>query len=73
MTIKTMITIILTTTTTTTHTHTQVIQLERKGFYRCDVAYGGADKQVVLFAIPDGKQIKSSAPVLVKAVGGKKK
>ena len=50
-----------------------MIQLERKGFFRCDVAYGGPDKPVVLFAIPDGKQIKSAAPVIAKAGGGKKK
>ena len=34
----------------------QVIQLERKGFYRVDQAYGGsADKPAVLFLIPDGR------------------
>jgi glutamyl-tRNA synthetase len=53
-----------------------VIQLERKGFFRCDVAYGGPNKPVVLFAIPDGKQIKAAqgakgAPGAV--AGGKKK
>ena len=36
------------------------------------MAYGGVDKQVVLFAIPDGKQIKNTVPV-VKVTGGKKK
>ena len=49
----------------------QVIQLERKGFFRCDVAYGGAGKPVVLFAIPDGKQVKGTAVVPVKSVGKK--
>ena len=35
-----------------------VVQLERKGFFRVDQAYGGANKPIVLFAIPDGKQKK---------------
>jgi hypothetical protein len=35
----------------------QVIQLERKGFYRVDVPYSGVTtKPMMLFAIPDGKQ-----------------
>ena len=55
------------------YTTYQVIQLERKGFFRCDVAYGGVDKHVVLFAIPDGKQIKNTAPVVIKVTGGEKK
>jgi glutamyl-tRNA synthetase len=33
----------------------QVLQLERKGFFRCDEAYGGPDKPAVLFLIPDGR------------------
>jgi glutamyl-tRNA synthetase len=33
-----------------------VIQLERKGFFRVDSAYGGPGIPPVLFAIPDGKQ-----------------
>ena len=33
-----------------------IIQLERKGFYKVDAAYGGdAAKPAVLLAIPDGK------------------
>lgn len=37
----------------------EVIQLERKGFYRCDVPYGGGvDRPAVLFLIPDGKTKK---------------
>lgn len=32
-----------------------VIQLERKGFFRVDQAFGGKNKPMVLFAIPDGK------------------
>jgi glutamyl-tRNA synthetase len=40
----------------------EVIQLERKGFFRCDVAYGGsADKPAILFLIPDGKGPKKLA------------
>ena len=54
-----------------------MIQLERKGFFRCDVAYGGPNKPVVLFAIPDGKQMKGASATattsLVKGGGGKKK
>jgi glutamyl-tRNA synthetase len=34
----------------------EVVQLERKGFYRCDRPYGGsADKPIVLYLIPDGR------------------
>ncbi|GER40098.1 glutamine--tRNA ligase [Striga asiatica] len=33
-----------------------VIQLERKGYYRCDVPFVRHSKPIVLFAIPDGKQ-----------------
>jgi glutamyl-tRNA synthetase len=51
----------------------QVIQLERKGFYRCDSAYGGPNKPPVLFAIPDGKKVKSSTPVALPKKDGKKK
>lgn len=55
----------------------QVIQLERKGFYRCDKAYasGSAAAEagaIVLIAIPDGKQVKG-APVAQPKAGGKKK
>lgn len=32
-----------------------IIQLERKGFYRCDKPYGGVDQPCVLFFVPDGK------------------
>ncbi len=32
-----------------------VIQLERKGFYRIDKPYNDIDRVVVMFAIPDGK------------------
>lgn len=33
-----------------------ILQLERKGYFICDVPYGGrADKPVVLFSIPDGR------------------
>ncbi|XP_020590614.1 glutamate--tRNA ligase, cytoplasmic isoform X2 [Phalaenopsis equestris] len=33
-----------------------VIQLERKGYFRCDVPFVRPSKHVVLFAIPDGRQ-----------------
>ncbi|KAL1534973.1 glutamate--tRNA ligase [Salvia divinorum] len=33
-----------------------VIQLERKGYYRCDIPLIRPSKPIVLFAIPDGKQ-----------------
>lgn len=36
-----------------------VIQLERKGFFRCDKPYGGSPaKPIVLFFIPDGRVAK---------------
>ncbi len=47
-----------------------VIQLERKGFFRCDRAYGGPDKPCVLFAIPDGK-VKASAISTTAAAAAK--
>ncbi|KFK26423.1 hypothetical protein AALP_AA8G246500 [Arabis alpina] len=33
-----------------------VIQLERKGYFRCDVPYMKSSKPIVLFSIPDGRQ-----------------
>lgn len=33
-----------------------VLQLERKGYFRCDVPFLRPQKPIVLFAIPDGKQ-----------------
>ncbi|KAL6179040.1 hypothetical protein ACLB2K_050556 [Fragaria x ananassa] len=33
-----------------------VLQLERKGYFRCDVPYVRPSKPIVLFAIPDGRQ-----------------
>ncbi|XP_021762788.1 glutamate--tRNA ligase, cytoplasmic-like [Chenopodium quinoa] len=36
--------------------HGEVIQLERKGYFRCDVPYVRHSKPIVLFAIPDGRQ-----------------
>ena len=39
----------------------EVIQLERKGFFRVDKAYGGPGKPAVLFAIPDGRTKGGSA------------
>ncbi|KAK4339804.1 hypothetical protein RND71_041266 [Anisodus tanguticus] len=41
-----------------------VLQLERKGYFRCDVPFLRPTKPIVLFAIPDGKQ----QPVLRFAV-----
>ncbi|WVZ71637.1 hypothetical protein U9M48_020204 [Paspalum notatum var. saurae] len=34
----------------------EIIQLERKGYYRCDVPFIRQSKPIVLFAIPDGRQ-----------------
>ena len=34
----------------------QVIQLERRGFYRVDSVYVSSEKPLVLFMIPDGKK-----------------
>ncbi|XP_021733478.1 glutamate--tRNA ligase, cytoplasmic-like [Chenopodium quinoa] len=36
--------------------HGEVIQLERKGYFRCDVPYVRHSKPIILFAIPDGRQ-----------------
>ncbi|KAL3538404.1 hypothetical protein ACH5RR_001770 [Cinchona calisaya] len=33
-----------------------ILQLERKGYFRCDVPFVRPSKPIVLFAIPDGKQ-----------------
>lgn len=33
-----------------------VIQLERKGYFRCDIPFVRSSKPMVLFAIPDGRQ-----------------
>ncbi|GKV39018.1 hypothetical protein SLEP1_g46855 [Rubroshorea leprosula] len=34
----------------------EILQLERKGYFRCDVPFIRASKPVILFAIPDGRQ-----------------
>ncbi|KAJ1283293.1 hypothetical protein BS78_03G117300 [Paspalum vaginatum] len=34
----------------------EIIQIERKGYYRCDVPFIRRSKPIVLFAIPDGRQ-----------------
>lgn len=39
----------------------EIIQLERRGYYRVDRPYMGRDKPLILFMVPDGK---------VKAMGG---
>ncbi|XP_058197788.1 glutamate--tRNA ligase, cytoplasmic-like [Rhododendron vialii] len=38
--------------------HGEVLQLERKGYFRCDVPFVGPSNPIVLFAIPDGRQQK---------------
>ncbi|CAA6659634.1 unnamed protein product [Spirodela intermedia] len=44
--------------------HGEVIQLERRGYFRCDVPYLRASKPIVLVGIPDGRQgMVSPAPV----------
>jgi len=45
----------------------EVLQLERKGFFRCDQAYGGSlDRPAVLFLIPDGKATTAKGVVAKK-------
>ncbi|GAB4848232.1 hypothetical protein Ancab_002899 [Ancistrocladus abbreviatus] len=34
----------------------EILQLERKGYFRCDVPFVRPSKPVILFAIPDGRQ-----------------
>lgn len=36
--------------------HGEILQLERKGYFICDVPYVRPSKPVVLLAIPDGRQ-----------------
>eukprot|EP00262_Sarcandra_glabra_P015551 TRINITY_DN4809_c0_g2_i1.p1 TRINITY_DN4809_c0_g2~~TRINITY_DN4809_c0_g2_i1.p1 ORF type:complete len:496 (+),score=78.37 TRINITY_DN4809_c0_g2_i1:202-1488(+) len=38
----------------------EILQLERKGYFRCDVPFIRPSKPIVLFAIPDGRQQTSS-------------
>ncbi|KAF2324099.1 hypothetical protein GH714_006651 [Hevea brasiliensis] len=38
----------------------EILQLERKGYFRCDVPFIRPSKPIVLFAIPDGRQATSS-------------
>jgi bifunctional glutamyl/prolyl-tRNA synthetase len=33
-----------------------IIQLQRKGFYRCDSPYIAADRPLILFFVPDGHE-----------------
>ncbi len=33
----------------------EILQLERKGYFRCDASYVRPSKPIVLFAIPDGR------------------
>ncbi|KAG6773018.1 hypothetical protein POTOM_020270 [Populus tomentosa] len=37
----------------------EILQLERKGYFRCDVPFVRPSKPIVLFAIPDGRQATS--------------
>jgi glutamyl-tRNA synthetase len=37
----------------------EILQLERKGYFRCDAPFVRPSKPVVLFAIPDGRQATS--------------
>lgn len=47
--------------------HGEVIQLERRGYFRCDVPYLRASKPIVLVGIPDGRQgMLSPAPVVAQ-------
>ncbi|GJQ91325.1 glutamate--tRNA ligase, cytoplasmic [Tanacetum coccineum] len=36
--------------------HGDILQLERKGYFRCDVPFIKPSKPIVLYAIPDGRQ-----------------
>ncbi|GJT67364.1 glutamate--tRNA ligase, cytoplasmic [Tanacetum coccineum] len=36
--------------------HGDILQLERKGYFRCDVPFIRPSKPIVLYAIPDGRQ-----------------
>lgn len=49
-----------------------VIQLERKGFFRIDKAYGGPGKPAVLFFIPDGRSKGGSSVEKVAKAAAKK-
>lgn len=49
-----------------------VIQLERKGFFRIDRAYGGKDKPAVLISIPDGRAKTLNAAAAAPAAAKKK-
>ena len=51
----------------------EVIQLERKGFFRVDQPYGGPGRPAMLFAIPDGRVVKSPAAAAAASDAGKKK
>ncbi|KAG6751438.1 hypothetical protein POTOM_043626 [Populus tomentosa] len=54
----------------------EILQLERKGYFRCDAPFVRPSKPVVLFAIPDGRQATSLSnfesldPVPVVECGG---
>ena len=39
----------------------EIVQFERKGYYRCDKPYTSADSGAVFFLVPDGRQTKAQA------------
>ncbi|XP_077226825.1 glutamyl/glutaminyl-tRNA synthetase, class Ic [Tasmannia lanceolata] len=41
--------------------HGEIVQLERKGYFRCDFPYLRPSKPMILIAIPDGRQQTSSS------------
>lgn len=36
-----------------------ILQLERKGYFKCDYPFIRPSKPIVLYAIPDGRQVSS--------------
>ncbi|WCJ26817.1 Glutamate--tRNA ligase cytoplasmic [Euphorbia peplus] len=38
----------------------EILQLERKGYFRCDVPFVRTSKPIVLYSVPDGRQATSS-------------
>ena len=48
--------------------HGEILQLERKGYFRCDVPFMRPSRPTVLFAIPDGRQQTVSKYVVLIVV-----
>lgn len=44
----------------------EIIQLERKGYFICDVPYFRSSKPIVLIAVPDGRQKASPGDAALK-------